>query len=86
MDIEMGEIARSGDNTQFIVLADGQPYTFTIPNAAIHAFHGKTDIDCQQFVIEYQELFQNLATELIAGGAGPGPIVIDHDLLTSYVQ
>lgn len=87
MDIDFGEVSCSNEATDFIVYADGQPYTFTIPNALIYPYLEEDDkVDCPQFILESQEIFEQLAEDVISKGVGvgSGPIVINEDLLTTY--
>jgi hypothetical protein len=85
MDIDFGEVSCSNDATQFTVKADGRRYTFVIANALIYPYIGEDQkIDCPQFVHESQEIFEELAEDVISMGVGEGPIVIDRDLLTTY--
>jgi hypothetical protein len=87
MEIDFGEVSCGNDATDFIVYADGQPYTFTIPNELIYPYLDEGDkIDCLQFVLESQEIFEQLAEDVISKGVGvgSGPIKIDETLLTTY--
>lgn len=86
MEIEMGEISCSNEVTQFVVDADGKPYTFIVPNELIYPYLAEDQkIDCPQFIHESQEIFEELATDVISRG-GDGPFIIDRDLLTTYFQ
>jgi hypothetical protein len=86
MDVDMKEVSSSNEATQFVVYTDGQPYTFIIPNTLIYPYLNEEEkVDCPQFVIESQELFEVLAEKVISKG-GDGPFVIDRDLLVTYFQ
>lgn len=86
MEIEMGDIACSTGNTEFQIIAGGRKYRFILPNELIFPYIEEDQkIDCPQFVIESQEIFEELAEEIISRG-GEGPFIIDRDLLTTYFQ
>ena len=83
MDIDFGEIACSGENTTFQITADGKPYTFVIPNQAIIDFLGEM-VDCPQFVIENQELFEEIAQDAIKRDPQQTEFEIDYQTITDY--
>lgn len=86
MEIEMGDIACNAGNTEFQIFSGGRTYRFIIPNELIYPYIEEGQkVDCPQFVIECQEIFEELAEDLISEG-GDGPFIIDRDLLTTYFQ
>jgi hypothetical protein len=87
MEIDFGTVSCTNEATDFIVYADGQPYTFIIPNELLYPFLMPDDkVDCPQFVLECQEIFEQLAEDVISRGIAlvQEPMVINQDLFTTY--
>jgi len=86
MKIELGEITCKGKDTSFQILADGREYLFTFANTVIHEYLGETEkpVDCSQYVLECQELFEEIAGDMIVKNPRLHDRVIDPETIESY--
>ena len=86
MEIEFRDVVCQGDNTIFLVNADGMKYLFTFANKSVHDYLQETEkpIDCSQYVLECQELFEEIAKDMITKDPARRDHLIDNETIKRY--
>ena len=86
MEIVLGDITCKGLETSFQIFADCQEHVFTFANSAVHNYLGETEkpVDCSQYVLECQELFEEIAEDMIAKNPTLHHHLIDAETIKRY--
>ncbi|HZV61492.1 MAG TPA: hypothetical protein VFF75_03675 [Methylophilaceae bacterium] len=86
MELEFREVICQGANNMFSVYANGTKYLFTFANSTVYEYLVETEkpVDCSQYVLDCQELFAEIAEDMIAKDSTTHHHLIDAETFKRY--